>query len=290
MPRPLLLLAALIGVAPLVTGAWVPARAASPVPTSGVAAEGTVLGSVDVTPDPDGDLYVGTGGLVERSSDWRGDDGSRQQAASCTDCRWRVSRVCSTVDSTGGLCNGRRLHCDVDHVPVGIWLSRAGEDWVLVGHACQGPEPPATVTDVARLVRERALAAVPPLRVGVQPADGTLVRLPALFRTGQPAEGISGADLSVLGLDVRLDARVRWRWTYGDGAGAWTRSPGGTWPDDSVAHAYLRAGAFTASVDAVWRAQFTVDGLGPFPVDGPDLAQHATVPVVVRPAHAHLVG
>ena len=34
--------------------------------------------------------------------------------------------------------------------------------------------------------------------------------------------GIRDADLSVLGVDVSLDARVRWRWDWSDGAPQWT--------------------------------------------------------------------
>jgi hypothetical protein len=111
-----------------------------------------------------------------------------------------------------------------------------------------------------------------------------------VFRTGQPAAGIRGADLSVLGLDVRLDARVRWLWSYGDGAGGWTSSPGGRYPDLSVSHAYARAGTVTAHVSAVWRGEYVVDGLGPFAVPGDPLQQDADLTVVVRSAHARLVG
>jgi len=182
------------------------------------------------------------------------------------------------------------LGCPVDTVPVRIWLLRPGATWEDVGRACQGDSPPVTVTDVGSSVRDRAEALLPPLRAGVQPASGSLVRMPTLFRTGQPAQGIDGADLSVLGLDVRLTARVRWHWDYGDGADEWTSSPGGTWPTTTVNHVYRAAGRPTATVESVWRAEFTVEGIGPFPVPGPLLTQQDSVLVVVRAAHAHLVG
>jgi hypothetical protein len=173
---------------------------------------------------------------------------------------------------------------------VRIWLLHPGSDWAVVGQACQGGTPPRTVQQVGSEVRDRATAALPPLSAAVQPASGGLVSVPVVFRTGQPAAGIQGADLSVLGLDVRLDARVRWLWSYGDGAGGWTSSPGGVYPDLSVSHVYARPGTVLARVSAVWRGEYVVDGLGPFVVPGDPLQQAGTVTVVVRSAHARLVG
>jgi hypothetical protein len=243
-----------------------------------------------VTPDPAHDLYVGTGGLVVPSSRWRGDPGSRRDTASCLDCQWRVSLLCTKAEAAAGNCRGLALGCPVGTVPVRIWLLRPGQTWADVGRACQGRTPPATVTDVGSTVRDRAVALLPPLRAGVQPARGSLVRIPTLFRSGQPAQGIQRANLSVLGLDVRLTSRVRWHWDYGDGADTWTASPGGVWPTATVSHVYLTAGRLVASVESVWRAEFTVEGLGPFAVPGAPLVQRATLGVLVRAAHAHLVG
>lgn len=259
--------------------------AAVSAPRTGVAARGIV-----VSPDPAHDLYVGTGGLVVPATDWRGDPSGRSAAAGCADCQWRVSVLCTKADFAAGLCRRITLGCPVGFDPVRIWLLRPGQDWAVVGTACQGPTPPRTLTDVGTAVRDQAVAALPALHAAVQPADGVLVSLPAVFRTGQPASGIRGADLSVLGFDVRLDARVRWHWSYGDGSSEWTALPGGPWPDMSVSHTYRTARRTTAAVTAVWRGEFVVDGLGPFPVPGAPLTQQQAVPVVVRAAHAHLVG
>ncbi len=279
----MLLLAALPVLAASTALVAAPVVAASSVPTVARAAVG-------VSPDPAHDLYVGTGGLVVPSSQWRGDPGARSATASCLDCRWRVSVLCTKAEAAAGNCRGQSLGCPVGTVPVRIWLLRPGQSWADVGRACQGDTPPATVTDVGSTVRDRAEALLPPVRVGVQPAEGSLVRIPTLFRSGQPAQGIQGADLSVLGLDVRLTSRVRWHWDYGDGTGAWTSSPGGVWPTMSVSHVYVGTGRLVATVESVWRAEFTVEGLGPFPVPGAPLTQRGSVTVVVRAAHAHLVG
>ena len=259
--------------------------AAAPSSSTAAVARGVV-----VSPDPAHDLYVGTGGLVVPAKDWRSDPGGRSAAAGCLDCQWRVSTLCTKAEFAAGLCQRIVIGCPVGTEPVRIWLLRPGQDWAVVGMACQGPTPPHTLADVGSAVHDRAVTALPPLHAAVQPADGALVSLPALFRTGQPAGGIQGADLSVLGLDVRLDARVRWQWSYGDGTTQWTALPGGPWPDMSVSHTYRRAQRLTAVVTAVWRGEYVVDGLGPFAVPGPPLAQQQAVAVVVRAAHAHLVG
>jgi hypothetical protein len=246
--------------------------------------------TVDVSPDPTQDLYVGTGGLVIPESRWRGGGDGRSEAAACRDCQWDVTLQCTKGEYAAGRCRSITLGCPVGTLPVRIWLLRPGQDWDVVGQACLGDTPPATVADVASRLSGRAVVALPPLRAEVQPAEGVLLRVPALFRTGQPAQGIRDADLSVLGLDVRLTSRVRWHWSYGDGTAEWTTSPGGAWPDASVSHAYAVPGRLQATVRAVWQAEFTVEGLGPFPVPGPALVQQQTVTVVVRSALAHLVG
>ena len=267
-----------------------PADAAASAAAAAAVPVATTAPSVTVSPDPQHDLYVGDGGLVVPSADWRGDETGRRSTASCLDCSWRVSVLCTKAEAAAGTCQRISLGCPVGTVPVRIWLLRPGADWAVVGRACQGPTTPVTVTGVGAQVHDTALAALPPLRAQAQPEGAALVRVPVLFRTGQPADGIRHADLPVLGLTVVLDARVRWHWTYGDGTDAWTSSPGGTWPDTSVSHAYRGSGEQRASVEAVWRAEFTVEGLGPFPVPGPALVQQADIAVTVTAAHARLVG
>ena len=288
--RRTLIAAALVAVALLtaaVLGGTVPSSAAEVSTTARPRA--AAVNGVVVSPDPAHDLYVGTGGLLVPAHDWR-TGGGRPEAAGCPDCEWRISVLCTKAQFAAGACKRIDLGCPVGEVPVRIWLRHPGGDWTVVGQACQGGAPPRTVEQVGAQVRDRAVAALPPLLARVQPASGALVTVPAVFRTGQPAAGIRGASLSVLGLDVRLDARVRWRWSYGDGTTTWTSSPGGVYPDLSVSHAYARPGTIVARVSAVWRGQYVVDGLGPFAVPGAPLQQDAAVAVVVRSAHARLVG
>jgi hypothetical protein len=294
MPRRLRLLAAVAGlvVITMITSASAASLTASPAPAAATGQTARTVSPtvVVVSPDPAHDLYVGTGGLVIPAKHWTGTAGDRSSVAACADCQWRVSVLCTKADLAAGGCKQLHLGCPTGTTPVRIWLSHGDGVWEVVGETCQGPRPPQTLSQVGTQVRDLAEAALPPLAAAVQPASGVLVGLPAVFRTGQPARGITGADLSVIGLDVTLDSRVRWHWVYGDGVTAWTSKPGGTWPDTSVSHVYRRAGTVRGSVQAVWRAAFTVEGLGPFAVPGPLLTQQQAVAVVVRAAHARLVG
>jgi len=244
---------------------------------------------VDVHGDDGKDLYIGTGGLVIPSSDWKGDEGGRQSAAACEGCTWRVTSYCTHLEYDSGSCPGSHVGCPVDQLRVRVWLQQAGEPWQYLGPACIGDRPWHTRTDVGSAVRDRAEQALPALRAGVQPPDSVLVGLPAVFRTGQPADGIVDADLSVLALSVRLDARVRWLWSWGDGSTEWSSSPGGVWPDMTLTHTYRHAGATQASVVSVWRGEYLVEGLGPFVVPGDPLTQTQGLSIDVREAHALLV-
>ena len=265
---------------------------AVPASTGSSVAVGAALtdSGTDVTGDDANDLYRGSGGLVVPQNSWRSDGGSRQEVAGCLDCEWRITRLCTKGEQASGGCLHIDIGCPVGTIPVRVWLRHADGDWIVVGRMCQGDEPPRTVTDVGTDVRAEAEKILPALRVRVQPAGAALVRLPVVGRTGQPARGIRGADLSVLGLQVSLDARVRWRWDWDDGDPQWYADPGGRWPDAAVSHTYRTAGARTIEVIAVWRGQFTVEGLGPFTVPGAPLTQTEAVVVEVREARAVLTG
>jgi hypothetical protein len=245
--------------------------------------------SADVVGDDQADRYVGSGALVIPARGWQGGDDARASAAGCEDCRWRITEVCTKSEFAAGGCRDISLGCPIGTDRVRVWLARPGEDWSLLGTTCLGDAPPTTRTELGAAVAERVARALPPLVLGADPPGGTLVGLPAVLRAGQSAAGLRDVALDVVGLSVDLDARARWRWDHGDGTATWTDGPGGRWPDDTVAHTYRRAGTYLVRVDAVWRATYTVEGLGPFAVPG-TLTQTDTLDLRVREARAVLVG
>lgn len=89
---------------------------------------------------------------------------------------------------------------------------------------------------------------------GVQVHDGTLL--------GQPAS-------------VRFTP-VRWRWTYGDGATATSRTPGSTWASQGVkefdptatSHVYRAPGTYYIDLTIDFAAEYRIPGLGWTPIAG----------------------
>ena len=54
-----------------------------------------------------------------------------------------------------------------------------------------------------------------------------------------------------------------------------------------MAHAYRRAGAVGVTVRAEWAGEFTVDGLGPYPVREP-IGQESRLPLQIGEGRAEL--
>jgi hypothetical protein len=161
--------------------------------------------------------------------------------------------------------------------------------WSNVGSVCVSGSP-LTVDDVAERLSDVVIEQVPPLRPSFQPPGGTVVNLPTLFSAGQPRL-LDTRRFDLVGFHVVLDARATWRWDFGDGERLATDQPGGPWPDRSVSHTYAQPGLHLVTVSSLWRGWFTVDGMGPFAVAGPAVAQDSpAMPVRVAQARAVLVG
>ena len=138
-------------------------------------------------------------------------------------------------------------------------------------------------------MRDRFVDRLPQPEPTYQPRGGALVNLPAVFDSGQRA-GERTEEFTLLGMPVTVLARPSWQWDFGDGATTTTSKSGGRYPNTDVAHTYRRAGSRTVTVRAAWTGTFTIDGLGPFAVDGGPVNQSATLDVEVREAGGQLVG
>jgi PKD repeat protein len=79
---------------------------------------------------------------------------------------------------------------------------------------------------------------------------------------------------------VVLTVNASWRWDFGDGATLTTSVPGGEYPDMSLSHTYLSAGAYVVHVATEWTGTYSIDG-------GP--AQAIPGAAVVRPSPPFVV-
>lgn len=234
--------------------------------------------AVDVGGDDERDVYVGAGGLILPSS--VGAD-TRTSVARCAGCRWRMTEVCA--DSCTGVVRG----CPQGRQLLRTLISRdGGASWEEIGLVCIA-EAPITVGEAGASVRSAFIEGLPPLRPAAQPPAGVLPRLPLILSSGQPA-AIPPFAHELAGLPVVLSARPSWNWDCGDGRRFSTGLPGSRYPDARVSCTFARPGLWRVTVRTTWTAEFTVDGMGPFPVEG-EIGQLAALEVPVGQARAVLI-
>jgi hypothetical protein len=213
--------------------------------------------------------------------------------ADCADCQWAVSPAClDSGPNSDVLCAGATIGCpNPGDLRFRVYLRHGDGPWVLQGTVCLGPrDRPVTVTDIGVAVRERVVSLLPDAHPSFQPRAGGIVNLATLFASGEDPR-LRTEPFDVLGFTVVVTATARWVWTFDPGVSESFSVPGGGYPDQSVSHVYARSGPRQVSVLTSWRAQFTVNGEGPFAVPGPELTKTAgpfTVPV--RSAHSELIG
>jgi hypothetical protein len=251
----------------------------------------------DGLPESQGDQ--GSGSVVTKGVRFPNTDGDSDLGRSisgskgCKDCEWAISPACfDTGPADVGICAGALVGCtEPGAIRYRVYMRRGGGPWMLQGSVCLGPgEAPTTVTDVGAAVRERVVNYLPDAHPSFQPKAGGIVNLPTLFAAGEP-KSLTTEAFDVLGFSIVVTAQARWVWTFDEGVTKAFAEPGGGYPDRSVAHTYDGPGARAVSVTTFWRAQFTVDGDGPFPVPGPELSKTAgPVQVGVREARSELIG
>jgi len=132
-------------------------------------------------------------------------------------------------------------------------------------------------------------------KVHIQPEHNvTLVTLPTYFEVKWPAAGFQPGEIdtiTLLGSQVQIRPTVSgYTYNFGDGTSEGpTTSPGGTYPDGDITHAYPKAGRYTTQITITYGGEYRVGG-------GAWTVIPATVPVAgspqiltVKTAHARLV-
>lgn len=226
--------------------------------------------AVEVIADDELDQYSGSGAVIWPSSITAS---SRQRGATCAGCRWKVTMPCKR---DGGLqdagCRGIVLGCPQGREIQRAWLARAGGDFEPVGLFCPTDGGAVSVADATEQVRGSFTRRLPSLRPSCDPPRGVLARIPVHCRSGQPSARVQWED-EVAGLPVRTSARGRWVWTFatedGRASSLEATEPGAGYPAPGVRHAFPVPGMNSIAVEAIWIGEFTVDGLGPFPVEQP---------------------
>lgn len=231
---------------------------------------------VEVRGDDAADRFTGTGAIVLPAGS---DRDQRQTAATCAGCRWRMVDPCAYATDPGAeaACRTVEAECLDGGVMLRAFISRdGGATWEYLGMHCIPESGPVTVATVGVEVQEAFVREVPAGSIRTQPASGVLPHLPVIFDSGQP-ERLPVSEHIVAGVQVRLAPRATWDWDFGDGATLTTSRAGSRYPDTAVSHAYRGAGPHLVRLRTVWRAEYTVDGLGPIPVLEPVVQEARTV-------------
>jgi len=246
-------------------------------------------GQLCVGGSPQSERYVGS--LILPPDTHSPNAGLRASGAHCAGCVWELSPDCQTSNPDPDLlCLNAVASCPDPGILMAIWLERPPDPvFRRVGSFCHQPGEALTPEQFVPGVRDQFIKLLPGLGLTYQPRGRGLVNLPTLFDTHQPPD--LGRPRFVLGgHPIVLTATARWTFDFGDGAVGDFDRPGGSYPDVDIAHPYRQPGTFTVTVITTWTGQFTVDGLGPFPVTGPDIVQRQTVALPVKEARATLVG
>jgi hypothetical protein len=241
--------------------------------------------SLEVHGDDAADRFVGQGAIVLPAGSERG---QRQAAAACIGCVWRMTDPCAHATDPGSAaaCRTVQAQCLDGGSMLRAFISRdAGATWEYLGMHCIPETGPVTVASIGHEVQDAFAREVPPGSIRFQPEVGVLPHLPVIFDSGQP-DRLTVSEHEVNGLRVRLMARATWEWQFGDGATLSTGRSGSRYPDLAVSHTYRGSGAQVVRLRTTWRAEYTVDGLGPIQVVEPVVQQ---VQAVVRVGQARAV-
>jgi len=246
-----------------------------------------VAPSVEVVGDDVADAFVGTGSLLLPAGV---DDRIRRELADCPGCRWRLTSPC--VDTELGNAFDGQQSCEEapsncrDGTLRRAWHDPGSGTWRNLGLVCVR-ESLHTVETMGREVRDMLRRDVPAAEVVSWPAHGAVTQMPTFFASRQPPGPIVLVrDMG--GYEVRLEAHPTWTWEFGDGAERVVQTAGMLRAGADVAHTYRRSGRWEVTCRTVWTAEFTVDGLGPFPVTSP-VRQVASQEVEVGEGRALLI-
>lgn len=240
--------------------------------------------AVTVIGDEETERFVGSGAvLLPTSVGWS----DRVHASTCVGCRWKVTAPCLRDDEHGDAgCRGTILGCPQGREISRAWLARPGQDFEPVGLFCPSDGEVTSVADATVRVSGQFARNIPPLSVKCAPERGVVVGIPLHCRSLQPSAQVSWVD-SIAGYSVHTSAVATWHWDFqqflpsGAMAGQWSHvahQPGADYPGIGVRQGFTVAGMHQVDVRAHWRGTFTVDGLGPFPIN-PGLDQRARVQV-----------
>lgn len=223
--------------------------------------------AVEVIGDDEHDRFVGSGAVIMPTSI---DASVRWTAATCVGCRWKATMPCLRSDEhSDAACRGFTLGCPQGREISRAWFAQPGRDFEPVGLYCPTDGEVTSVRDFTVAVASEFQRQVPAVDPICQPERGVVVGIPVHCRAGQAPEYRWNDRIS--GYHVATTARGAWAWRFeANSASAvdrLTRDPGAPYPRPGMQHTFTAPGVHRIDLQARWNGEFTVAGLGPFPID-----------------------
>ena len=170
--------------------------------------------------------------------------------------------------------------------------------WQAVGTTCfPDLAPKSTVLSIGQIIDAFRRTPFAKPQVHIQPeGNTTLVTLPTYFEAQWPAAGFQPGEVDtadpaqMLGHTVRIrPLAAGYTYTFGDGTHLGpTDSPGGTYPDGDIRHAYERAGTYNTQISVTYGGEFSIDGGAWIRIPATATVAGPTQPLRVRTAHNRL--
>ena len=167
--------------------------------------------------------------------------------------------------------------------------------WEQIGTTCLADRVPgkSALMDLILAAFHHTAWAKP--TVHMQPEGNvTLVTLPTYFEVTWPVLGFQPGEIdstSLLSSQVRIRPTVHdYTYLFGDGTSFGpTESPGGTYPDGDVTHAYAKAGSYSSRIDITYGGEYSIGGGAWTSINATALVTGEAFPVTVKTANARLV-
>jgi len=168
--------------------------------------------------------------------------------------------------------------------------------WQLIGTTCF-PElvPGEPVLGMGRILAAFHKTPWAKPAVHTQPeGNTTLVTLATYFEVTWPAAGFQPGEINtttLLNTPVRIrPTLVGYTYVFGDGTTFGpTNSPGGTYPDGDLTHAYAKAGTYTSHINITYGGEFSIRGGSWIPIPDTVTITGQPHPLTVKTAHSRLV-
>lgn len=236
--------------------------------------------SAEVDVVVENDLYVGTGSVILPPGVSESD---RSTLSRCEGCSWRVSTPCIVDPHSDAHCRAIVGACAAEDKLIRLWFRPVGGEWLDRGLICVEHTTVLPVKDAQIQVRERVEHSVPRGAPFCLPNHQPITQIPLRCSSGTDGAARSWTDV-LAGVNVTVSARPRWVWDFEPGARHETASPGGSYPQTAVAHTYRTPGERTVGLTTIWSGEYTMDGLGPFPLA--PIEQFQGIPVSIGQARA----